>query len=140
MLGKVLSSISGAGVATAVGAVGNALDALITSDEERDAAELLKKKLEQEPNLAQIALNKMEAQHRSIFVAGWRPFIGWVCGAGIAWQFIIRDLLMWLTTIFGVELAAIPPALDAGPLMALVTALLGLGGLRTAEKFGNKTK
>ena len=43
----------------------------------------------------QTAINEMEAKHRTIFVAGWRPFIGWVCGIALAYNFIIRDMLVW---------------------------------------------
>jgi len=43
----------------------------------------------------QSEINKVEAQHRTIFVAGWRPFIGWVCGVALAYNFVLRDLLIW---------------------------------------------
>ena len=87
----------------------------------------------------QLAINAKEAEHGSIFVAGWRPFIGWTCGFGIAWQFIIQPLLTWIVTvalIFAAPAIALPPLpiLDTGPLMTLILGMLGLGGLRTYEK------
>lgn len=87
----------------------------------------------------QLEINKQEAAHKSIFVAGWRPFIGWVCGVGIAWQFVVIPILNWvilLLVINNPELEGIPnlPALDMAELMGLVFALLGMGGLRSFEK------
>ena len=82
----------------------------------------------------QTAINEMEAKHRTIFVAGWRPFIGWVCGIALAYNFIIRDMLVWY---IGVETA--PPALQMEHLMTVLIGMLGLGGMRTFEKINNKS-
>ena len=79
-------------------------------------------------------INKIEAQHRTIFVAGWRPFIGWVCGVALAYNFVLRDLLIWL---IGPE--QVPPALQMEHLMTVLIGMLGLGGMRTFEKFNNKS-
>lgn len=79
-------------------------------------------------------INKIEAQHRTIFVAGWRPFIGWVCGFALAYNFVLRDLLVWWV---GPETA--PPALQMEHLITVLIGMLGLGGMRTFEKFNNKT-
>ena len=79
-------------------------------------------------------INKIEAQHRTIFVAGWRPFIGWVCGVALAYNFVLRDLLIWF---IGPE--QVPPALRMEHLMTVLIGMLGLGGMRTFEKFNNKT-
>jgi hypothetical protein len=81
----------------------------------------------------QLAINQKEAEHGSIFVAGWRPFIGWVCGFGVAWQFVLSPMITWGVVVSGVELPPIP-ILDTGPLMTLMLGMLGLGGLRTYEK------
>jgi|TARA_E500000178_G_scaffold229668_1_gene226284 hypothetical protein len=83
----------------------------------------------------QAEINKIEAQHRTIFVAGWRPFIGWVCGVALAYNFILRDLLVWF---IGPE--QVPPALQMEHLMTVLIGMLGLGGMRTFEKFKDKTK
>jgi len=82
----------------------------------------------------QAQINEQEAKHRTIFVAGWRPFIGWVCAFALAYNFIIRDLLVWWV---GVESA--PPALQMEHLMTVLIGMLGLGGMRTFEKFNNKS-
>jgi|TARA_E500000318_G_scaffold46841_1_gene44163 hypothetical protein len=83
----------------------------------------------------QAEINKIEAQHRTIFVAGWRPFIGWVCGVALAYNFILRDLLVWF---IGPE--QVPPALQMEHLMTVLIGMLGLGGMRTFEKFKDKAK
>lgn len=82
----------------------------------------------------QSEINKMEAQHRSIFVAGWRPFIGWICGIALAYNFIIRDLIAWVSPDI------MPPAIQMDQLITILLGMLGLGGLRTFEKIKDKTK
>lgn len=79
-----------------------------------------------EEMLAQIEVNKAEAQHASIFVAGWRPFIGWACGAGVAWNFVGAPLLGSL----GLD----AQELQIEYLITLVCTLLGSSGIRTFEK------
>jgi len=83
----------------------------------------------------QTKINEIEAGHRSIFVAGWRPFIGWICGIALAYNFIIRDLFIWI-----LKPIDIPPALQMEHLMTVLLGMLGLGGLRTFEKIKDKTK
>lgn len=120
-------------------AIGTALDKLFTSDEERAQAAAVMEKLRQQPGVLQVELNKIEAQHRSVFVAGWRPFIGWVCGVALAYSFILRDLLAWGLSIGWPDVQP-PPALAMEHLMTVLLSLLGLGSLRTAEKFGGRAK
>lgn len=81
----------------------------------------------------QIAINLKEAEHGSVFVAGWRPFIGWTCGSGLAWSFVIAPMIRVIAWAFGVDVSDMP-VLDVGPLLTLVLGMLGLGGLRTYEK------
>lgn len=83
---------------------------------------------ESELMLGQIQVNQTEAQHSNIFVAGWRPFVGWASGLSVAYIFLVRPLL---TQIFGVPM----PDLEIVELMMLLGAMLGIGGMRTAEKF-----
>lgn len=83
---------------------------------------------ENELMLGQIQVNQTEAQHSNIFVAGWRPFVGWASGLSVAYIFLVRPLL---TQIFGVPM----PDLEIVELMMLLGAMLGMGGMRTAEKF-----
>ena len=81
---------------------------------------------------AQLEINKAEAEHKSLFVAGWRPFIGWICGLSIFWAFLGQPILGWLMVANGIE--ALPPAIATDRLFELVLAMLGIGGLRTFEK------
>jgi hypothetical protein len=83
----------------------------------------------------QTKINEIEAQHRTVFVAGWRPFIGWVCGIALAYNFVIRDLFIWL-----INPEIVPPALQMEHLMTVLLGMLGLGGLRTYEKIKDKVK
>lgn len=81
----------------------------------------------------QLAINQEQAKHSSIFVAGARPFLLWVCGVAFAWQFIAQPIVQWGFTLWAPGVAW-PPPLDIGPLMSLTLGMLGLGGLRTYEK------
>tara|TARA_Y100001973_G_C4993638_1_gene230164 strand:- start:191 stop:571 length:381 start_codon:yes stop_codon:yes gene_type:complete len=101
-----------------------------------DIREAIKGK-ELDPNeLIQIQtkINEIEARHRSVFVAGWRPFVGWICGFALGYNFIIRDLLVW-----ALQPEQIPPALQMEHLLTVLMGMLGLGGLRTYEKIKDKT-
>jgi hypothetical protein len=80
----------------------------------------------------QLDTNKAEAQSQSMFVAGWRPFVGWVCGTGFGVQFVIGPLFEWASSLAGHPVKF--PALDLGTMMPLLFGLLGLGGMRTFEK------
>ncbi len=82
---------------------------------------------------AQTKINEIEAQHSSIFVAGWRPFIGWVCGIGLLWAFILQPIFIWSITVFDLGVTSIPK-INSDGLYQLVLAMLGMGGLRTFEK------
>jgi hypothetical protein len=81
--------------------------------------------------LAQLEINAREAQHPSVFVAGWRPFFGWAGGVGFVYATIGQPLLSWLATIKGWP---VPPTLNLDLLWVVVTGMLGIGGLRTFEK------
>jgi hypothetical protein len=85
---------------------------------------------------AQTDINVEEARHPSIFVAGWRPFIGWICGCSLGWHYIGNPLMTWAVRMAG-RSDIIPPTLDTGELMTVLLAMLGLGGMRTFEKFKN---
>jgi hypothetical protein len=75
--------------------------------------------------------NKVEAASPNMFVAGWRPFIGWVCGSGLAYQYLADPLISWFAAIMHYPM---PPSLDLGTLITMLAGLLGLGGMRTVEK------
>lgn len=124
-------------VSQPIEAVGSILDSLFTSDEERLDKKIILERLLQNQRNAQIELNKIEAQHNSIFVSGWRPAVGWVCSLALFWHFIGYDLLVWLTPIIW-PAAPAPPALNGTEtLVTVLLSLLGLGGLRTVEKINH---
>lgn len=108
------------------------VDQLFTSDEERQEAKLKMLELQQKGELAQIAVNKTEAEHASIFVAGWRPFIGWVCGGAFAWHFLLLPIVSTICVVLGVPFVA--PFFDMSSLMTVLGGMLGLGAMRTYEK------
>lgn len=81
---------------------------------------------------AQIEVNKAEAASASVFVAGWRPFIGWICGLGLACQFIIGPIFTWASALLKHPTPF--PTLDYSSLSTLLLGMLGLGGLHTYER------
>ena len=82
---------------------------------------------------AQTDINLEEAKNPNLFVSGWRPFVGWICGFSLAWQFIGSPIFEWTVKLLGKNITA--PDLDTGSLITVLFALLGLGGMRTYEKF-----
>ena len=87
----------------------------------------------------QMEVNAQEAQHHSVFVAGWRPFIGWTCGVAFAYSFVVQPLGVLLASVAAqaTDWTFDPnqlPSLDMGPLMTVLMGMLGLGTLRTYEK------
>ena len=80
----------------------------------------------------QIDINKTEAASPSVFVSGWRPFLGWVCGAGCAWNWIGLPMAKAALVALGHPIDVSPA--DLGEMMPLLLGMLGLGGLRTVEK------
>jgi len=127
------------GIGEIIGGVGKIADDLITTDKERLTLALEEKKIEAGLIQSQIEVNKAEAQHASVFVAGWRPFIGWVGGFGMAYQFLLYPLLTWVWPILiarGTLPAGttIPPVLDGDVLFAMVSGLLGIAGMRSFDK------
>lgn len=100
-------------------------------------ADLTKLQLELQGKLvdqigSQIEVNKAEAASTSTFVAGWRPWIGWVCGMAIAIQYLVGPLANWGMALAGKKVSF--PSLDVGTLWPLITGMLGFGGFRTYEK------
>ena len=120
------------------------LDRLIPDPEARAKAQLDLLKLQQDGafkeldaqlqiNLAQAEINKVEAASQNGFQAGWRPLAGYMCVAGLGYEFLLRPLLPWALTVSGVEAPPLP-SLD-GVLFELMFGMLGLGTLRTADRW-----
>jgi hypothetical protein len=118
---------------------GKIIDRVWPNPEERDKAKLALLQMQQQGELQAIAgqmeVNKAEAASQSVFVAGWRPFIGWICGCALAYQFILAPLFTWGAALAGHPVTA--PPLDFGDLFTLLAGMLGLSGMRTFEKVQN---
>ena len=83
--------------------------------------------------LAQVEVNKAEAASNSVWKGGWRPFVGWVCGAAFAYHFVIQPLAIFVIAAYGMEVPSLP-VFEMGQLMTVLMGMLGLGGLRSFEK------
>jgi hypothetical protein len=127
------------GIGAVIDSVGKIAGDLITTDKERLELALREKELDQRLDLAQLDVNKVEAQHASLFVAGWRPAIGWIGAAAMAYQFLLYPVMLWGwvwmqgSGWIPKELAP-PPVLDADQLWVILSGMLGIAGLRSVEK------
>lgn len=137
---SLLSTLLGAGgdtVAKPIEALGNVFDKLFTSDDERLQAQAVLEKLKQHQDELQVELNKIEAASSSVFVAGWRPAIGWVCAASLAVYYIPRFVVgttLWVQAAWGQQTLPPMPEMGIGDILGLVGSLLGMSWLRTSEK------
>jgi len=124
----LLSFLFGGGISKAATGIADAVDRFVETPEEKEAAAILRTKILQRPDKWQAEINRTEALHRSIFVAGWRPAIGWICAMALAWGWIVGPTLEFF----------IPdrtmPVIEVGQAISLVMALLGLAATRTYEK------
>jgi hypothetical protein len=122
-----------------IGAVVPLLDKFIpdAGEKQKLAHEIatMAQKMAHESALAQIDVNKEEAKSSSVFVSGWRPFVGWTCGLALAYHFILQPMLTLILAISGITVDL--PEFDMGTLMTVLMGMLGLGGLRTFEKTKN---
>ena len=129
---------------------GKVFDKLFPNPEEKAKAqlELFKlqqegafKELEAELTLAtgQMEINKAEAESPDFFRGGWRPFIGWVCGFGLAYQFLLRPILTFILMVAETKVQTLP-SLELDTLMTLLFGILGLGAMRTAERLKGAIK
>jgi len=114
-----LGTLLGGGLSEPIKAIGNTIDKIFTSDEERLNARNVLKELEDHQVELQVEMNKTESTHRSLLVAGWRPAVGWVCVVGLLYHIFVHP---------------VPELID------ILVAMLGLSGLRTYEKFKGLTK
>ena len=125
--------------------VGDIAGDLITTDKERMQLELDGYRAESERMAGQVEVNKIEAGSASLFVAGWRPAVGWVGVAAMAYQFLAYPFLRWGWTALqasGLVQAEMmpPPPLDTDALWVILSGILGLGVYRTAEKVKGVTR
>ncbi len=142
MIGKLFKWVAGAGsVKETLDSVGNLAQDIrvaLTGElppEKRAELEAKLAEIEGKIREGQIEINKIEASSGKIYIAGWRPFIGWVCGFALLWHYILFDFIVWIAHIIATGQVTEPPRLDTGELITLLLGLLGLGGYRTFEKY-----
>ena len=131
MIGKLFGS-------STIKAVGNIVDELYTSEEEKAAAKLAIKKVEAELKKRQMDINLADAQSKAGGISGaiqriWRPLIGFGCALAIMFEYVLKPFLMFFLATFHIETLPLPE-MDMGTLMPLVMALLGMGAIRSYEK------
>jgi aspartyl/asparaginyl beta-hydroxylase (cupin superfamily) len=125
------------------------LDKLIPDPDARARAQAELRKTERENDLetlrltlaadqAQTAINQQEAAHTNLFVSGWRPFIGWVCGVAFCYHFILQPMLAFILSNMGHSVTL--PVFDIDALFTVLMGMLGLGSLRTIEKVRKSAK
>lgn len=130
-------------VSAVTGIAGKVIDRVWPDPAQAAAAKLELFKMQQSGELAQLAantdlakgqlaVNTAEAANPNMFISGWRPFIGWVCGLGLLSQFLVRPMSMFIAEAFGHVLDF--PSLELGTLLTLLFGMLGLGAMRTGEK------
>jgi len=119
-----------------IGPVSALLDKFIEDKDQKNALaheiSTLASKQATELAKGQLAVNAVEAAHKSLFVAGWRPFTGWVCGVSLAYHFILAPLIEWILVLSGNTLDL--PEFDFSQLSTIVMGMLGLAGARSYEK------
>lgn len=124
-------------------AVSGLLDKVVEDKDQKNALAheiaTLAEKQAHEAAMAQVSVNANEAKHRSIFVSGWRPFVGWTCGVAMAYHFVLHPIILFVVGLSGVSIPALPE-FDMSSLMTVLMGMLGLGGLRTYEKQKGLTK
>lgn len=133
-MGLTVNDVSG------IGAVSNLIKDVadkIWPDPAKRAEALLKaQELDNQLAQGQMAIDQAEASNSSMFIAGARPFIMWVCGFAFAYHLILQPLLTYLMAIFGYSFPL--PIFDSSMLNSVLMGMLGLGGLRSVEKLGDK--
>jgi len=99
----------------------------------------LAQKQAHEQVMGQLKINEAEGKHRSLFVAGWRPMVGWTCAVALAWHFIGSPFTIFVLSYAGIAVPELPE-FDMASLMTVLGGMLGLGSLRTFEKYKGLTK
>lgn len=128
---------------TLIPILGSLLDKLFPDPQAAAAAKLQVMQMAQTGELAQLTadtnlamgqveINKVEAASPSLFVAGWRPFVGWICGFAFAFKFVLGPLVAMLLTAAGYPVVL--PVMDFTEMSTILLGMLGLGALRTVEK------
>ncbi len=125
---------------TGIGEVANLASTIVSkiwpdaSQAQRDALtlELAQMQAQTSADAAQTSVDQAEAGNASVFVAGWRPFVGWVCGSAFAWTFVVGPMVSYAAHLLGASVEL--PALDLSQLSPVLMGMIGLGAMRTIEK------
>lgn len=131
------------GIGSIIESVGKVADDLITTDKEKRELDLREKEIDQKNDLAQVDLNKAEASTGSLFIGGWRPAIGWTCAIALFSYYVpyvLAATVLWVVQVIQTGQLMQRPDLGIADLLGLVFAMLGLSGLRSAEKFKGVAK
>jgi membrane protein insertase Oxa1/YidC/SpoIIIJ len=125
-------------------AVGDVVDDLFTTDEERQQAKIQLEKIQAKLKEKQMDINLADAKSTATGISGilqrsWRPLIGMSCALAIFWEFVLKQFLVFFLAVFKIETYPLP-SLDMSVLMPLVMALLGMAGIRTFEKVKKVTQ
>lgn len=130
-------------LASLIGPVTGLLDKFIEDKDAKNAMAheiaTMAEKAAHEAAMAQIEVNKAEAQHKSLFVSGWRPSVGWICSIAMGYHFVLQPVIVFGLTAAQVTVPDLPE-FDMDSLMTVLLGMLGLGGLRTYEKQKGLTK
>ena len=129
-------------ISTLIGPVSGLLDKFIPDAGEKMAIahelSTMAERHAQELAKGQLEVNKVEAASKSLFVAGWRPFIGWVCGLGFLSNFILIPMANFGLAL--AKIAVVVPMIDTAQMMPVLLGMLGLGGMRTVEKLNKVSR
>jgi hypothetical protein len=119
-------------VSSAFNGVSSILDEVITTKEERAKVDI-------EFNKLQTEINKLESQNASVFVSGWRPFVGWVCATGLGFNYVIRPIMNYVILLLNNGVPTMD-TMSMSEMLTLLTGMLGFGALRSYEKRKNKAR
>jgi hypothetical protein len=126
------------GIDDAIGAALKVLDKFVPDPAAKQQAEADLRSSLQQWDQAQTEVNKVEASSSSLFVSGWRPFVGWTCGTAFAYHYVLQPFLLFMFALF--DKAIVLPVFSMESLLTVLLGLLGLGGMRTYEKFKGVSK
>ena len=140
-----MNPIAVSAVGGIIGTIGNVIDDLVTTDAERMSAQIELAKIDASLLTTQMEVNKAEASHASIFVAGARHAILWIGAAAMAWTFVLHPMLVWCWALMQAkgwipQGMPNPPTLQSDELWVIISGILGIGGYRTFEKVKGVSK
>lgn len=138
MLGDLIAGLLGKVIDRAWPDPAQKAQAAIELERMRQAGEFKAIDAELQAMQMQADINRVEAASSDPFTSRWRPFIGWVCGAALCWHYIGRPVAEWSLLLAGKQIEI--PQVDLGDLIVILLGMLGMGGLRTAEKIAKVTK